>query len=257
MGCVTLEYIVWLLYGREGLDDFNLAVQGDPSYEAPCYQITEVAGEKTGRVHDVVVRWMGHMADDPACARGTALGDLLDIVRERLLVVPLPPRMGSFDVNDSENSSQLSRSTTQTTLRDSEEPTPSPGQSPSRPRVVPTIVPPINIIAPESREPSPEPPRPPEPMPGPYRALAKEFQDKLDEIVGRGETDESYWFAGTAGQPPRRGSQEAPRAPSSSNSNLLTEESARNMPTRDRPNNRPTPEPGMLAPQEQQTVRDC
>jgi serine/threonine protein kinase len=96
MGCITLEFIVWLLYGLKGLEKFNNDVFGET-----FYQVSIVNGKKAAQVHVAVVRWMERISKEPACAVGTtALGDLLEFVQTQLLVVNLPPRLGqTFDVN--------------------------------------------------------------------------------------------------------------------------------------------------------------
>jgi serine/threonine protein kinase len=91
MGCITLEFLIWLLYGPEGLKRFkqDLGVEG-------FYQITVVNGKKEAQVHSVAKYWMNHMALDPDCEVGrTAIGDVLEIVRDALLVVKLPRRLGT------------------------------------------------------------------------------------------------------------------------------------------------------------------
>lgn len=91
MGCITLEFIVWLLYGKRGLDQFNHDVSGDT-----FYTIFTENGRKVAKVHVNAVAWMNRMAQEPTCRVGaTALGDLLEVVRNNLLVVRLPLHLGS------------------------------------------------------------------------------------------------------------------------------------------------------------------
>ncbi|KAF2132922.1 HET-domain-containing protein [Dothidotthia symphoricarpi CBS 119687] len=98
MGCVTLEFIVWLLYGYDVLDRFNKSVKNESNGESPFYQLSNAKGKKVAKVHSVVEYWIDHMARDPSCKAGaTALGDLLQIVRTGLLVVKLPKEGGTFN----------------------------------------------------------------------------------------------------------------------------------------------------------------
>ena len=91
MGCITLEFVVWLLYGLDGLKKFHQDVDGDT-----FYQISIENGKKVARVHDAAVRWMDHMEKEPACKVGsTAIGNLLELVKGALLVVKLPRRLGT------------------------------------------------------------------------------------------------------------------------------------------------------------------
>lgn len=91
MGCITLEFIVWLLYGIKTLEQFNRSIQEKDSTTSPFYKILDGSRSKVAEVHGEVIRWMDLMAQDPACRTiaGTslAIGDLLDVVRNQLLVV--------------------------------------------------------------------------------------------------------------------------------------------------------------------------
>ncbi|KAF1829730.1 kinase-like protein, partial [Decorospora gaudefroyi] len=89
-GCITLEIIIWLLYGTKGLREFNESVKTGFSDESPFYQVNQTGRIRSARVHNVVASWMEHISKDPACRAGTtALGDLLDLVERGLLVVKL------------------------------------------------------------------------------------------------------------------------------------------------------------------------
>lgn len=91
MGCITLEFIVWLLYGKKGLEQFNHDVSGDMFYTTSTEN-----GEKVAQVHANAVAWMNRIGQEPVCQVGTtALGDLLELVQNGLLVVKLPRNLGS------------------------------------------------------------------------------------------------------------------------------------------------------------------
>lgn len=93
MGCITLEFIIWLLYGSDGLDHFNQSI----GHDSPMYQTTTMVEGKVARVHDVVVRWLDYMSGLPACEPGsTAIGSLLEVVKNNLLAVKLPKGLGSM-----------------------------------------------------------------------------------------------------------------------------------------------------------------
>ncbi|KAK1714252.1 kinase-like domain-containing protein [Colletotrichum lupini] len=88
MGCIMLECIIWLLYGCEALDKFDDSLSND-GYDCSFFKIREIDGARVAEVHPVVVLWMDSMANDRQCCRDSAIGDLLNLVRSRLLVVPL------------------------------------------------------------------------------------------------------------------------------------------------------------------------
>ncbi|KAI8724178.1 hypothetical protein NCS52_00275500 [Fusarium sp. LHS14.1] len=93
MGCIMLEFLIWLMYGMDGLDRFRQAKQSSLSRVAFFCQAKREAqdGMPVFTVDPVVLKWMDHMAADPAC-KGvtTALGDLLELIRTRLLVINPP-----------------------------------------------------------------------------------------------------------------------------------------------------------------------
>lgn len=91
MGCIGLEFLIWLAYGHTKLSEFN------ESFKGPFYDIKQRRMD-TAVVKDVVVETMQCMGDDPAFKVGvTALGDLLELIRDHLLVVKLPQRLASFE----------------------------------------------------------------------------------------------------------------------------------------------------------------
>ncbi|KAK5654616.1 hypothetical protein OQA88_7246 [Cercophora sp. LCS_1] len=97
MGCVILEIIVWLVYGYEGVHNFRLDVQGPHRESVPFYIIEEVVVGKIkarAKLQKVVEQWLDFMAKEPVCDADTALGELLNLVRRKLLIVELPPNMG-------------------------------------------------------------------------------------------------------------------------------------------------------------------
>ncbi|KAL9616668.1 MAG: hypothetical protein Q9160_008491 [Pyrenula sp. 1 TL-2023] len=84
MGCILLELIIWLLYGYEDLVKFYDSVED--------YYIVKDNGQvKVGEVRPDVNAYIAQLSTDKACTEHTALGDLLKIVRTKLLVVQLPP----------------------------------------------------------------------------------------------------------------------------------------------------------------------
>jgi hypothetical protein len=80
--------IIWLLYGAEGLGEFNESVKTGSGDSSPFYQVFHTGEKKLAKVHEAVVLWMRYISKDPACHAGIiALGDLLELVERGLLVV--------------------------------------------------------------------------------------------------------------------------------------------------------------------------
>ena len=96
MGCIVLEFIIWILHGNETLEDFRAQVEG------PSLQACQFYEGNPLQVHHVVTKCISRIRlSDPECSRSSAIRDLLDVVRTRLLVVeldprPSPARKGSF-----------------------------------------------------------------------------------------------------------------------------------------------------------------
>jgi serine/threonine protein kinase len=155
MGCITLEFIVWLLYGYHELMKFNDGIKGTMEESSPYFK---VGNDNVAQVHPNVRACMDHISKDPECTGSTALRDLLEIVRTKLLVVPLPQHRPSIGLDERSGSVAVTDADA---------------------RLSPTYTPTY---------------RPP----GPSRATAKHFCGELDKIIGKGRENERYWFTGTA-----------------------------------------------------------
>ncbi|KAJ3538687.1 hypothetical protein NM208_g5803 [Fusarium decemcellulare] len=184
MGCVMLELIIWLRYGEDELLRFNLSVKGKSIHDGPCYQIENDGNSQKAKVHPVVIQWMDHLAKDSACGPDTALGELLKVVRDKLLVVQLPPQMGNFYMNEPNDQSDG----------------PLIHISPPTSNIVPPL--PSNRIS-EAQADEVTPAfdyentnsshREPEPAQGPCRALAATLRQELKNIAGKKREATYYW----------------------------------------------------------------
>jgi serine/threonine protein kinase len=91
MGCIILEFVVWLLDKQDGLDAFNASIREGIKHdsEPPYYKFKEGPGsERVGIVHPLVAGRLSDLTRD--VPRNSALGDLVAIVRDKLLIVNLP-----------------------------------------------------------------------------------------------------------------------------------------------------------------------
>jgi len=90
MGCIILEYIVWLLWDTEAVDAFADARE----YPAFAFYLAQSGGDgaKTAIVRPEVVTAIDGLRADPRGAAGTALCDLFDLVERGLLVVDVDQR---------------------------------------------------------------------------------------------------------------------------------------------------------------------
>jgi len=79
LGCVYMEFLVWLLYGQEGQVQFM--EESDTFFAG-----SGAAVDKT--VSTDVNKWIHHMDEkDGRCPANTALGALITLIREKLLVI--------------------------------------------------------------------------------------------------------------------------------------------------------------------------
>ena len=179
MGCITLEFIVWLLYGYHDLMKFNDSIKSSVEESSPYFK---VGIDNVAHVHPVVRACMDHIFKDPECTGNggnTAIRDLLDIVKTNLLVVHLPQHRAS----------NLASIAGNVAVTDTDS------------RLSPTYRP-----------------------IGPTRATASHFHNLLDDMIGKGKEDESYWFTGISREnlkgPPSR------KVPSIVTNDFLSPESA-------------------------------
>jgi serine/threonine protein kinase len=101
MGCIYLEFLIWLLYGAEGLDRFSQDIREQGS-KATFYDIDDKSSLNTA-----VQTWIDHIYNvDPRCSKDSALRRLVDVIVHGLLVPYLGKR------NRKGGSPELSRMST-------------------------------------------------------------------------------------------------------------------------------------------------
>lgn len=97
MGCIILEFIIWLVQGTQILDRLHSNI-GISQFWEP----SGLHGATYPRIRASIVQAMDDLAKEPACNGATALGELLELVRTRLLVVHLPKRLAALEDEDEE-----------------------------------------------------------------------------------------------------------------------------------------------------------
>ncbi|KAI1261435.1 HET-domain-containing protein [Xylariaceae sp. FL1019] len=95
MGCIILESVIWLLYGSGGLDAFYAegARLKNRSQQTLYFTTSSTDGgvNLTADVSEIATRWIRYILEhDPECSQPTVVRDLLELVRDKLLVVALP-----------------------------------------------------------------------------------------------------------------------------------------------------------------------
>lgn len=84
MGCICLKFVIWLLWSKRGLQDFEHALGTNRFWDRADANSSVVI------VHPMVektINWL--LEKDPRCAQDTAFGDLLTLIRNRLLIVQI------------------------------------------------------------------------------------------------------------------------------------------------------------------------
>ncbi|KAK4222697.1 kinase-like domain-containing protein [Podospora fimiseda] len=86
LGCMYLEFSVWLLYGFQAVEVFRsrrTSSKDDPT-TAPGNFFTQRSPNSV-TIHSKVTRALRHLRKDPRCGPETALGDLTKLIADRLL----------------------------------------------------------------------------------------------------------------------------------------------------------------------------
>jgi serine/threonine protein kinase len=90
-GCIMLEFVVWLLYGHEGLVEFwKLPIEKDGTLGTLFWTTIPGGKEPGAKVNPSVAQVMDGILASPACRLPSAIGDLLLLVKGRVLVPALP-----------------------------------------------------------------------------------------------------------------------------------------------------------------------
>ncbi|KAJ4365826.1 hypothetical protein N0V83_008447 [Neocucurbitaria cava] len=192
IGCITLEFIIWILYGEDGRKKFDKNNRGHYGVSDMFY---EVNSEGIASVHGAVKYWIDQMANDPRCRpQKTALGDLLEVVRDGLLVVkvprdggpirsyvPTPQVFSNPDLNLSGKVSTITTTYGQTILQ-----TDAPSDVPSI--KIDQAGPMISLPTPEHNSQAAE------------RFPATELAEQLSRIINANPA-ESYWCNGSPARP--------------------------------------------------------
>ncbi|KAH8742438.1 kinase-like domain-containing protein [Diaporthe sp. PMI_573] len=96
VGCILLEYIIWLLWDNDAIRAFNEA-RGKLAFYSTK---KDEADNQIAVDHAKVAEVIGVLRDDPRCGKGTALRDLVDHVQRGMLVVDRDKRYDAEELHD-------------------------------------------------------------------------------------------------------------------------------------------------------------
>ncbi|KAI0429029.1 kinase-like domain-containing protein [Xylaria sp. FL1042] len=99
MGCIYLEFLIWLLYGRDELISFHKILSLGTKFWL-------LDPHKYGaELHPRIAAYLEFNPKNPECERPSAIRDLLVLIRTRLLVIQLDSR-GMVSMNEDESTGE-------------------------------------------------------------------------------------------------------------------------------------------------------
>jgi serine/threonine protein kinase len=96
LGCIYLEFMIWLLHGPDDLRDFDARLRDNYSLASGFYVLETPL--RAARLHDEVKRELEFILHHQRCGENTALGDLAGFVQARMLDVDPMRRADSEEV---------------------------------------------------------------------------------------------------------------------------------------------------------------
>ncbi|PVH75772.1 kinase-like protein [Cadophora sp. DSE1049] len=95
IGCIFLEFNIWLLYGFEAINNFGYA------RDAPEFGFYTINSDKTAaETHKIVSKAIDVVRTDPRCRSGTALETLVNLIADHLLQVEVDRRYTADELYD-------------------------------------------------------------------------------------------------------------------------------------------------------------
>jgi serine/threonine protein kinase len=95
LGCIFLEFNIWLLYGFEAINNFGHA------RDTPEFGFYKLNAERTAaETHQVVLNAIKAIREDPRCSGGTGLEKLANLIAAHLLQVEVERRYSADELYD-------------------------------------------------------------------------------------------------------------------------------------------------------------
>ncbi|KAI1122255.1 kinase-like protein [Nemania abortiva] len=104
VGCVFMEFIIWLLYGERAIGNFRESRRRDDNsipHNGAYYKRTGKG--VTAEVHPVVSRGFDALTKDPRCVKDTGLRDLVDLIANDLIVIDPQRRLEAKELREKFN----------------------------------------------------------------------------------------------------------------------------------------------------------
>ena len=97
LGCLYLEFVIWLLYGSEELERFHQRLDG--RFYTIRFAATITVQGKLAEINQTAKDWIHKIKNDPRCGgtgvKRTAISRLIVLIEERLLVVGSNPNLSN------------------------------------------------------------------------------------------------------------------------------------------------------------------
>lgn len=100
VGCMFMEFTIWLLYGYEAIDNFRelRKPNDDPFPQKAAYYKRTLEG--TAMIHPAVTHGLEALRNDPRCRGDTALAALIELVADGLLLIDENKRVDADQLSD-------------------------------------------------------------------------------------------------------------------------------------------------------------
>ncbi|PSN73725.1 HET-domain-containing protein [Corynespora cassiicola Philippines] len=85
IGCIYLEFIIWLLYGSSELERFRTDLR--PTRQFYMIEENRNTSDDTAKLHNMVRKWVEWIKSDPRCPENSALCRLTELIVSKLLVM--------------------------------------------------------------------------------------------------------------------------------------------------------------------------
>ncbi|KAI0976972.1 kinase-like protein [Xylaria arbuscula] len=100
IGCIFMEFAIWLLYGHKAIDNFKhqrKQTENDPRAHMAAYYTR--TGD-TAIINSAVSKGLKALENDPRCAKGTGLESLINLIEKDLIVIDPDQRIKAESLRD-------------------------------------------------------------------------------------------------------------------------------------------------------------
>jgi serine/threonine protein kinase len=100
MGCMFLEFTVWLVYDLNAVKSFRKSRKSKDDPKTAPGNFYRCNSKGAAEIHSAVFEAMDKLREDPRCKGGTALEDFVQLIAERLLLIEVSHRAEATELYD-------------------------------------------------------------------------------------------------------------------------------------------------------------